>query len=84
MASLIECHTISIPNQSLNDLYNKMKLFAFLLAFVHAFQEDIPIEVVNTTKSDNNDERKDLMQDWENLMSDFLPDDMISFDLKKG
>lgn len=62
-----------------------MKLFAFaFLTLIHAF-DDIKIEIVNTTKTeDNNDERKDLMQDWENLMSDFLPDDMVSFDLKKG
>lgn len=36
---------------------------------------------MNTTSKD---ERQDIMEDWENLMTDFLPDDMISFDLKKG
>lgn len=36
----------------------------------------------NDTSTD--DERKDLMQEWEDHMADFLPDDMTAFDLAKG
>jgi hypothetical protein len=38
------------------------------------------IDDVNQEKQ----ERKDLMQDWELMMQDFIPDDMLAFELKKG
>lgn len=40
--------------------------------------------VVCKEEETDHEERKQLMKDWEVQMADFIPDDMISFEVKKG
>ncbi|CAK77274.1 unnamed protein product (macronuclear) [Paramecium tetraurelia] len=52
----------------------------FLLFGLIQGQDD---DVINYVEEDKQD-RKDLMQEWELMMQDFIPDDMIAFELKQG
>lgn len=40
--------------------------------------------ILTNAVEEDHEERKQLMKDWEGQMADFIPDDMISFELKKG
>ncbi|CAD8057683.1 unnamed protein product [Paramecium sonneborni] len=57
-----------------------MKLFLIFIISVYC---KLSQNETNNNTTDH-EERKQLMDDWEGQMADFIPDDMLSFELKKG
>ncbi|CAD8158545.1 unnamed protein product [Paramecium octaurelia] len=56
-----------------------ISIFFLLFGLIQGQDDNIMNDVI-----EDRQDRKDLMQEWELMMQDFIPDDMIAFELKQG